>query len=386
MDLSRLRIPKGDSPAAAWRAGRVVLVSAAAGLVAGFAAGRLSAGRAGGGPIEVDTVMVGAAGGAAAPSFTAGGWIEVPAPHFPVHASSLISQRLDELNVAQGEAVRPGQVLARLYDGDARARRDAAAAQAAGAAERLRIAGANRERAANLPAGALSVEERDELAAAWSTAASAHDAALAALDLASNELAYCTITAPPAPDGLKVLAVHHAPGEWIAVDRNPTVVSLYAPSNMQMRVDVPQAKIRLVQPGNPVAVRTEAHPSREYRGTVLRVEPLAEAAKNTITVRLRIDNPDEMLFPEMVAHATFLSGRAAAGRPGEFALPLKAVRRDGEGAYVLLVEDGRARRRPVTLRQTTDSAAVVGGGLSAGQRVITSHADGLPDGREVITR
>ncbi len=37
-----------------------------------------------------------------------------------------------------------------------------------------------------------------------------------------------------------------------------------------------------------------------------RQEPLATLAKNTITVRIAIVDPDELLFPEMVAHATFM--------------------------------------------------------------------------------
>jgi len=358
--------------------------AAAAGFLLGLAAGFVFCGLRGTAPIEVGTAVAGRSSRAAGRTFTAGGWIEVPSPLYPILVTSRVSQRLDELTVTHGDTVGPGQVLARLYDGDAQARLRLARARAEEAAERMRLSTANYGRSTNLAEGVLSAEELDEQAAAANTAKAASDAAAAALELAQKELSYCTITAPAEPAGLKVLDVFHTPGDRIVTDRNAAVLSLYNPSNLQMRVDVPQANIRFVRPGQAVSIRTEAHPTRDYAGTVARIDPLAELAKNTVTVRIRVENPDRMLFPEMVAHATFLPPEAREkSRPGTLTVPARAIREDSEGSYVYVFEKGRARRRGVTVGQSAGTTATITSGLSSGQRIIVSDLDRLSDGAEV---
>jgi HlyD family secretion protein len=358
--------------------------------------------------------------------FSAGGWISVPSPDYPVVVAARIAQRLDAVSARQGDAVAPGQVLARLYDADARARLAAAEARAQSAREeaakmragsrpedvraaesrareaeaRMALARATVERTARLEPGAVAAEQADRERAemnvasqAWAAAsaeaeklragfrreevaaaeAALHEAeALAAL--ASNELSYCTVTAP-GDVALRVLAVYHAPGDWIGMGREAA-----------LRVDVSQANLRFVKVGGKARVKTEANPQREYAAVVVRLDPLAELAKNTITARLRIEDPDELLFPDMVAHVVFLPDASSeAGRPGETLIPRQAVLDAADGPSVYMVQDGRARKTRIRIGSRTDSAVVVTGGLSSGQRIVTAGAETLRDGDAVET-
>jgi HlyD family secretion protein len=429
VDLGRLKIPDGEGPSA----GRSWLVPAvgAGCLVAGLIFGRLFGPSGAGAAGKVTTAVAKPSASSGGGGFTSGGWVEVATPRFPVFVTSRVSERLTELTVKEGDTVEAGQILARLYDADIRsrlalaeARRDsakreheklkagfrdedvaAARAKEAGAAERARIAEANYRRAASLARGAVSEQEIDELRSRMTVAEAARDLAKAELakmeagsrredvavaeaklreaeaaaEIAGRRLAYTTVRTPDAGGPLRVLAVLRNVGDWVEVGKSAEIVSLYDPALMQVRVDVKQDRIKSVRVGGKATVTTDADRARTYRGTVLRVEPLAVLAKNTITVRVGIEDPDAFLFPEMVAQVSFLAGDRAPGRGG-LLVPAEAVLSDAKGRYVLVDDGGRAAARRVEVLNSGAETAVVTGELRSGERVVVKGASSLRAG------
>jgi HlyD family secretion protein len=435
VDLDRLKIPD-ERPArrgGAWKVAMLCIVC----LGAGFGASELVGHWKSPGVARVQVMVVRPAGAEGGKSFTAGGWIEATTPAYPIVVSCRISERLEELRIHEGQEVPPGQVIARLYDRDVRSRlaaaraRQAAAAKAlekleagyrkedveaaeakvTSAAEALRIARANYERSKGLKPGSISKEQLDNELSVFRKAEAAHaeaqaeakkmqagyrveDVAVARADvaeadslvqLAEQELSYCTIAAPDVGRPLRVLKLFHKVGAWIDARREPALAWLYDPKDMQVRVDVRQNDIRSVAVGGEASVVTEAHPRKPYKGKVLRIEPLAELAKNTVTVRVRIEDPDALLFPEMVAQVTF---SAPPDEPGAKArrglwVPAAAVLGQGAGRHVFISRDGVARRQDVTVSETAGSRVLIGAGLQSGQRVIVSGLDTLRDGQKI---
>jgi len=434
MNLDRLKIP--ESP---HRPGRKLWKTAllcAVCLAIGFAASYGWQHYKRPDTLKVDTVLVQGASSSQARQFTAGGWIEVATPAWPLVVSARISERLDTLSVRQGQTLKPGQVIATLYDKDVRTRLalgraeakaadtnlqklkagyrkediEAAGARLAEAAEIERIAKANYERSKALPAGAISAETLDNDLSTFKKASAVSaqlraelakmkagyrtediavaqaklTAANSRVELTERELNYCTITAPESDRPLRVLKVLHRIGEWINAAKAPELISLYDPKEMQVRVDVTQANIKSIVIGKPAIVVTEANPERRYSGTVLRAEPLAELAKNTVTVRVKINDPDEMLFPEMVARITFLA-EAPTSAPADHAvlIPTVALLSDNGKDYVFVMDAGRARKQNVTTDGAAGPQTRITGGLQSGQRVITSHLASLQPGMAV---
>jgi hypothetical protein len=149
-------------------------------------------------------------------------------------------------------------------------------------------------------------------------------------------------------------------------------------------VDVAQPNIRFVKTGGAVEVRTEVNPQKSYAGTVLRLEPLAELAKNTVTVRIKIREPDERLFPEMVANVNFLAEPGPGGAsPSQLVIPSAAVLSEAEARYVFVCDQNVARRQKIEVGEVAGQATVVKSGLTGGQRVIISELDKLKDGAKV---
>jgi membrane fusion protein (multidrug efflux system) len=179
-----------------------------------------------------------------------------------------------------------------------------------------------------------------------------------------------------------VLRVLHQVGTWIDKDVNHNLVELYDPAQLQVRVDVPQRSIRQVAVGAVAEIRTDAHPDHTWSATVIRIEPLAELAKNTITVRAEITDPDERLFPEMTCQVLF-KANAPSTTDRSLRIPAQALRSDATGPFVFIAENGVARRVSVTALPAVGAWVTISTGLRSGQRIITSDPAGLRDGAAI---
>jgi RND family efflux transporter MFP subunit len=433
MDLKRLRIRHDAGPA---KRG-VGWVTPAVGVVC-LAAGVLLSRLWGGGGMNaavVDTMVARPYGNDAATRFTAGGWIEVAAPLHPVVVSARIAETLERLHVREGDVVAPGTVLAELYSVDvetrlalARAQEEQVAAEFARLSagyreedvraaeagvtdltEALAFARGTLERSRGLLEGAVPLEqvereaadvkvktarlargraELEKLQAGYRTedvaaAEAAFKEARVVREQAERDLGYCALRSPADLPELRVLKVHHPTGVRVAPGPGGDVVSLYDPTNIQVRVDVDQARIKGIRRGTPARIVTEADTSRRYSGRVLRVEPLADLAKNTISVRVVIEDPDLMLFPEMVARVTFLNEDIAVEDSGKLILvPRTAVIAEGDAAHVYIAQRGMAVGREVRLGGEREGMVEIVQGLHVGQRVILD-ATGLREGQPV---
>ena len=64
-------------------------------------------------------------------------------------------------------------------------------------------------------------------------------------------------------------------------------------------------------------------------------------------------------------------------------MPKNAVQQQDGRNVVLVVQNGRAERRAITMSGGGANEAVIGAGLSAGERVIVDSPAGLSDGARV---
>ncbi len=84
---------------------------------------------------------------------------------------------------------------------------------------------------------------------------------------------------------------------------------------------------------------------------------------------------DERLGAGMVAEVELDLGRAGRG----LAVPLDALDRDAEGAFVWLLGGGRVHRRGVVVAGSRGGDAVVSEGLEAGDLVVVSASERLAE-------
>lgn len=81
-------------------------------------------------------------------------------------------------------------------------------------------------------------------------------------------------------------------------------------SEMQIEADVDEADIGKVQQGQQVRFQVDAHPDRQFRGTVSQVRKAATTVSNVVTYKVIIDAPNQqqLLLPGMTANLNIIRG------------------------------------------------------------------------------
>ena len=124
-----------------------------------------------------------------------------------------------------------------------------------------------------------------------------------------------------------------------------------------------------VQPDLPVQIRFDSLPGRTWDGIVDHVYPQLDDATRTLKVRVRLDNENQVLRPNMLARVVIAG---ADSEPLVHIARQALIRGGATDRVVLALGDGRFRS--VTVEpgiESGDRIAIISG-LSAGDRVVTS--------------
>jgi len=200
-----------------------------------------------------------------------------------------------------------------------------------------------------------------------------------------------------APIQGRVLSIHASPGSRLmglspnSEQDASTVALLYDPKKLQVRADVRLEDVPQVQPGQRVQISTAAA-KEPLTGQVLAATSQADNLKNTLQVKVSIDDPPQVIKPEMLAQVTFLApklpGKQTAGEenPLRLLVPRELIEA-GEGRATVWVADlaqGVARRKSVQIgRASTGPLVEVKEGLSALDKLIVMGRESLEDGQRI---
>lgn len=239
----------------------------------------------------------------------------------------------------------------------------------------------------------LRVTERkalDEATAEVAQAEAMLQRAKVAADEAKLRLQRMEIKSPA--DGV-ILNRLSEPGSKLMISdgdaRSATAVWLYDPRHLQVRVDIPLADAAQVAVGQAAKVVVGVLPDRSFDGKVTRIVHEADIQRNTLQVKVAIDDPAPELKPEMLARVKFLAPvrEAEAGKQrNQVFVPQSLVRREGNAATVWVVDQGRnvAIHRQVTLGEVrVEDWIAVEEGLQPGDLIIASDTAALSDGQRV---
>ena len=170
-----------------------------------------------------------------------------------------------------------------------------------------------------------------------------------------------------------------------------TVVTLYRPEMLQVRVDVRFEDIPKVLPGQPVVIKNPALAS-SLDGTVLFINSEADIQKNTLQVKVAITNPPPVFKPEMLVDVTFLSPKRTTTDRRVHSEEVKIyvlphwIRKDDQGVYVWLADplNQVARKRRIQTGATGPGGLVaITGGINSSSRVIVNGVESLDDGDRI---
>ncbi|MGH8581658.1 MAG: efflux RND transporter periplasmic adaptor subunit [Gammaproteobacteria bacterium] len=124
-----------------------------------------------------------------------------------------------------------------------------------------------------------------------------------------------------------------------------------------------------VELGQEVEARVPSFPGRTWKGKVDYIYPDLDPMTRTLRVRLRFDNPGELLKPKMFAHVTIL----ADARQDVLSIPAEALIRDGVAERVVLaLGQGRFEPREVVPGIESGDRIEIRKGLAEGDTVVVS--------------
>ncbi len=309
------------------------------------------------------------------------------------------SGRVEWIGVNEGDHVTEGTVVARLESHDVEASYRAATANTAVAAAALPSAQNEVEDAQrNLDRSnilfkqhlipLLNLQEAEsrmaKARAALTSARASLQAAQANADVARSNLDYTKIKAPF--DGV-VIARSANVGDMVtslasAADTKGAVLVIADMSTLEVDADVSESALSSIKIGQPCEIVLDAFPDRRFRGEVAIVVPTVHRASATVTIKVRILEPDKNILPDMSARVAFLSQAVddAQDQAVLAASPEAIVQHDGNNVVYLVGSDGRAHETAVKVGAMLGGVRQLSGALKAGDTLVLNPGHKVKDG------
>ena len=277
-----------------------------------------------------------------------------------------VAGKIVERRAELGQAVKAGQVLARLDPTDAGLQVTQAEAQRVLAA--ADVARYRDLKAKNyISASALDARE------------TAFKAAEAQAALAKNQAAYTTLVADRNGVIGQVLA---EPGQVVSVGQ--AVFRLAPDGEREVAIALPENEVSNFKLGQAAEVTFWAAggaAGKPLTGRVREISPVADPVTRTYAARVSLKDADPLLPLGMSATVRFPSGTPGATH---LIVPLTAIFQQGDRPAVWRVgADGTVTLQAVTVSAYTDAGAVVSGGLAGGEQIVAAGVNLLTAGEKV---
>ena len=324
-----------------------------------------------------------------------------------------ITGRVTDVFFDEGMHVKEGQLLATLDDSDAKRVLDAAIADRntshaaiADLEVQLKYAEIQLHRAQVLYDEKVQSQETldtartnvDSLNAKISLAKVQVEAAATRIQEAQQNVDNCIIRAP---FGGIIVSKDAQVGEMVSPISagggftRTGIATIVDMNSNEIEVDVNEAYIARVRPGQKVMATLDAYPDWQTPSHVRTIIPTADRQKATVKVRISFDKLDPRILPDMGVKVAFLSeeapakksqGGKAQGPAAKAIIRQSAVRGEGSTSYVFAVRDGKVERRAVTLGRPIGSEVEVMAGVIAGDQLVVRGPENLQDGQRVEIR
>jgi RND family efflux transporter MFP subunit len=317
--------------------------------------------------------------------------------------ASKATGRLEYLAVIEGDRVTKGSIIGRIEDSDVQAvlgqaKAGLAVAKAGLDESRAELddATSNFKRQKSLfNQGLLSRAEFDVSNARYKRAVAQVSSSKASVSSAEAGVRSAQVqvenTIIRAPFDGTVLTKSADVGEVItpfgaAAGSRGALVTLADMSSLEVEADVSESNIEKIFVNQPCEIMLDAITEKRYRGFVHKVVPTADRAKATVLTKVRFEDRDERVLPEMSAKVVFLNKeleKTAENLAPKISVPLSAVasRKGKKVAFLLRAES--VVEVPLVTGELLGSNIEVTQGLSVGDKVVLHPSEKLSSGSKV---
>ncbi len=157
--------------------------------------------------------------------------------------------------------------------------------------------------------------------------------------------------------------------EGMFVQPNTTIMSLADLSSVWLQAEVFESQADWVATGQAAEARLDYLPGAVFSGQVDYVYPVLDPVTRTLKVRLKFDNPQERLKPNMYAKVS-IYGRL---KPNALSISREAlIRATGKDRVVVALGDGRFTVHEVLTGLESGKFVEILAGIHAGDEIVTS--------------
>ncbi|MBI4660143.1 MAG: efflux RND transporter periplasmic adaptor subunit [Verrucomicrobia bacterium] len=315
--------------------------------------------------------------------------------------SSKVTGKVIEVLIEEGKKVADGQILARLDASNveaslklAQAQLDHAKAALGETKARLEEAELNLKRISALTLNRIASQADLDRAEAEAKSLKARlEQQTVEVSVADRQLALyqqqMDDTIIRAPFAGVVVSKNAQPGEMISPISagggftRTGICTIVDMDSLEIEIDVNESFINRVAEGQGVEATLDAYPDWKIPCKVIAIIPTADRQKATVKVRVGFEKLDPKILPEMGVKVAFRGAGEITPANLGITIPKSAIRKQDGKDVALVVQNGRAERRAVTLGSVRNDEVIVVAGLASGERVVVEGPDKLAEGDRV---
>lgn len=148
---------------------------------------------------------------------------------------------------------------------------------------------------------------------------------------------------------------------------------------LKIIVGIPESEIVGVSEGNSAEVTFAIYPNRVWHGTITRLSRQVSVGKRTFFAEITIDNEDQLLSPGLTAKTVIVREQLQ----DKITVPTEIIVTRGNDNFVMIMVDGKAVKRAVTLSSSDELRTVIETGIDVGDTLIIEGSQMVTDGTPV---
>lgn len=151
------------------------------------------------------------------------------------------------------------------------------------------------------------------------------------------------------------------------------------PGKLRVYVSVPEAYSQAAKPGLSADLTLAEFPGRKFQGKLVRTANAIDLNTRTLLVEISVDNPTGELLTGAYAevHLKLPAPQSA------FILPVNTLMFRSEGLRIVVVNNGQAELRPITIGHDYGAQIEVVAGLNGDESVVSDPPDSIESGQKV---
>lgn len=156
----------------------------------------------------------------------------------------------------------------------------------------------------------------------------------------------------------------------IRPDNSQSIFTVSQLNEVWVLANVYETDINKVKEGDTVGVTTIAYPDKVYKATIDKVYSVLDPDTRVMKVRVKLNNPDYLLKPEMYANVVVSYSEPES----MITISASAIVFDNSNNYVLVYEGGKNFRvQKIDLYKTIGNRAYVRSGIQERDKIVTAN-------------